>query len=317
MKRHTLLVLLSGVALVACAPQAQGPSHLTPASIGLNDDLRIGPPPPSSPGQVRISMATEDREPEIAPIRVNALTEGAQAYGSQMGYARRSWEILRRMEDRSGQLSEVFEFARVVERAPVRAGVVIPPVVSRNFQAYDLDAEGREASVADEYLTIIRPGRLAPMEPTWRDYLVLDPGTPDEPARSLLPGTDGEHEIFTAAFEAGWEAGVDLADTEFANRLARLQRDYTGMLQYRRLVAHGMMDRMVLEDADFGVTGGGNEMRIGNRNVRITSDAEFRANPDQWDIATVTQRDAMIVATGEIPSIMEHLPASRPILPAK
>ena len=312
MQRRSMFVLLSGLALAACAQQAQGPSSLTPPSIGLNDDLRIGPPPPSSPGQVRIPMASVDKEPEIAPIRVNALTEGAQAYGSQMGYARRSWEIMRRMEDRSSQLSEVFEFGRVVERAPVRAGVVIPPVVSRNFDAYDLGPEGREAAVADEYLTIIRPGRLAPIEPTWRDYLVLNPTTPDEPARSLLPENGEERDVFTAAFEAGWEAGVAMADTEFANRLARLQRDYTGMLQYRRLVAQGMMDRMVLEDADFGVTGGGNEMRIGNRNVRITSDAEFRANPDQWDIATVTQRDAMIVATGQIPSILEPLPISRP-----
>lgn len=312
MQRSSIYVLLSGVVLAACAPQAHAPSHLTPASIGLNDNLRIGPPPPSSPGQVRISMATEDKEPEIAPIRVNALTEGAQAYGSQMGYARRSWEILRRMEERSGQLSEVFEFARVVERAPVRAGVVIPPVVSRNFLAYDLDDQGREASVADEYLTIIRPGRLAPIEPTWRDYLVLNPATPDEPARSLLPGTEPERVVFRGAFDAGWEAGVEMANAEFSNRLDRLQRDYTGMLQYRRLVAQGMMDRMVLEDADFGVTGGGNEMRIGNRNVRITSDAEFKANPDQWDITTVTQRDAMIVATGQIPPIMEPLPSSSP-----
>lgn len=309
MSRHSILYLVSGIILSACAPQPQDPSPLTPPSIGKQDNLRAGPPPPASPDQVEISMGGEEAEPKIAPIRVGALTEGAQAYGSQMGYARRAWEIMRRMEERSGQLSEVFEFARVIERAPVRTGVVIPPVVSRNFHAYDLDEEGREASAADEYLTIILPGRLAPVEPTWRDYLVLSPKIPDEPARSLLPINKVEKEVFTSAFEEGWDAGIEMANAEFGNRLDRLQRDYTGMLQYRRLVAQGMMDRMVLEDANFGVTGSGGEMRIGNRNVRIISDAEFNSDPDQWDIATVTARDAMIVATGEIPPIMDPLPS--------
>jgi defect-in-organelle-trafficking protein DotC len=75
------------------------------------------------------------------------------------------------------------------------------------------------------------------------------------------------------------------------------------MLQYRRLVNMGMMDRMVLQEADFGVTGGGEEMRIGSRTVRIVSDAQFDADPLRWTVREVGPREREIAATGQIPAL--------------
>ena len=42
---------------------------------------------------------------------------------------------------------------------------------------------------------------------------------------------------------------------------------YEEMLPYRSLDSRGMMDRMVLRDTDFGVTGDGGEMRVGYSTV--------------------------------------------------
>lgn len=309
--KQSKLILLAGVAgvslLSACGnyPTDQmAPAAPAPAKIGEVDDLRIGPAPIASPDDVKINLYDPDDErTEITEIRKRALLESAQGYGSQMGYARRGWEIENLLQQRSMQLSQVFDFSRVVTEAPVKAGYVLPPIVSRSFDAFEGDADGREASVADEYLTIVAPGEIRPVQPTWRDYLLFAPKPPEEPARSLFPRSNAEKKLFEEWFREGWTAGVELADAEIESRLDRLRRDYEGMLQYRRLVSMGMMDRMVLQDADFGVTGGGDEMRIGSRTVRIVSDAEFETNPRRWSVRTVSERDSLIVATGKIPPI--------------
>lgn len=312
MKRHAILVLtVSSLALTACGPSRVDlaeTSPLVPEVIGGSDDLRRGPPPPATPAAVRIAtVSAEKKAGAVTKIRSEALKEAAQSYGSQMGFARRAWEISGRLEARSGDLNEVFEFDRVVEVAPVKAGVIIPPVVSRSFDAFTTDAEGREASVADEYLTIVRPGRIAPVTPTWRDYLIMGLGVPEAPPQALMPSDTVEKALFDDWFSEGWAAGVVLADAEFGERLDRLKRDYTGMLQYRRLVSQGMMDRMVLADADFGVTGENGTMRIGSRTVRIVSDAAFQTDPTRWQVRTVSARDALIVETGEIPPLSADL----------
>lgn len=307
-----VILAASGLALAACSlPDLKRAdnSDLNPPGIGGKDNLRIGAEPPASPKEVRIGTYSEKggTAGKVTKIRSEGLKEAAQSYGSQMGYARRSWEIAGRLQERSLDLSQVFDFGRVTSEAPVKAGVIIPPVVSRSFNAFVTDAEGRNASVADEYLTIVTPGRIAPVAPTWRDYLIFTSAEPEMPATSLLPSDAAEKAMFEGWVSQGWSAGVELADAEFGERLDRLKRDYQGMLQYRRLVSMGMMDRMVLADADFGVTEEGNEMRIGSRNVQIVSDAQFQSDPTSWKVRDVSARDAMIVETGEIPSLSAPL----------
>lgn len=308
MKKRTLVMgLMAGAVLSACAqvpPSTEAPAVPAPGAIGGGDDLRRGPPPVSDPSRVRIAMVDPEAETvEITALRRQAIQEAAQGYGSQMGYARRAWEIEGLLEQRSAQLDEVFSFSRVVSEAPVKAGYIMPPIVSRSLDAFQSADEGREASVAQEYLTIVAPGRIVPVSPTWRDYLLFSSADPEEPARSLFPSNEAERELFQGWFHEGWSAGVSLAEEEIGHRLTRLRRDYEGMLQYRRLVSMGMMDRMVLQEADFGVTGGGDEMRIGSRTVRIVSDAQFDANPLRWTVREIGPREREIVSTGEIPPL--------------
>lgn len=306
-KGKLLWVLMAGTALSACAqipPNTAPPAAVAPAPLGGGDDLRRGAEPVSSPDQVRIELFDPEQETvEITELRRQALQEAAQSYGSQLGYARRVWEIEGLLEERSSDLDEVFGFDRVVSEAPVKAGYIVPPIVSRSFDAFQSSEEGRAASVAEEYLTIVAPGRIVPVTPTWRDYLLFSSPDPERPARSLFPSNPAERELFLGWFNEGWTAGVTLADEEIGHRLTRLRRDYEGMLQYRRLVNMGMMDRMVLQEADFGVTGGGDEMRIGSRTVRIVSDAQFDADPLRWTVREVGPRERMIVETGEIPAL--------------
>ncbi len=314
MKRSASLMAVLLVSACATTVSQSGSPTLTkeemavmPGVIGGDDDLRIGAPPPASPDQIRIKPGKPESSSSVNSIRTKAVTEGAQSYGAQMGYARRSWEIMNRLQVRSPVLSQVFDFNRVVARAPVGAGVIIPPVVSTATRAFTVDAYGQEAAVADAYLSITRAGRIAAIAPTWRDYLVIHAAVPSEPAKSLLPATEDEAKLFKAEFDQGWAAGIKQAEDEFSERIARLQRDYHGMLQYRQLVANGMMDRMVLANADFGVTANEREMRIGSKAVKITSEAEFNARPATWSVKSLSERNALIQNLSGTPSLGDML----------
>ena len=292
--------LVCAFLLTGCGELPEGDENPIRHGGGGNHDLRPGSVPAASPGEALDAVASGIQNGDgegIPEFRRRALLEAARERGSRMGYARRGWEIGGLLERRSSQLDRAFDFSRVAAKVPAGAGYVIPPVVSRGSDAFEGDVQRRKISVVDEYLAIASPGEIRPVRPTWRDYLLFEPTRPDDPGSAPLPRSRAERTRFAEWFGEGWRAGADLADSEITSRLDRLRRDYEGMLRYRRLVSRGMMDRMVLRDADFGVTGGGGEMRVGNRTVRIVSDAAFRADPRRWSVRAQQERDIPVALT--------------------
>lgn len=312
MSRMTTVVfatLMGTVALSGCSQTTSSATTMSPAEaalmpdvIGGKSDFRAGDEPPAHPGEVVISNRSTEGYDKIPEVRRNAVSEAAMTFGSRKGYERRNWEIAKILEDREPVLNQVFDFTRVVDMAPGGAGVIVPPVVSAGTRAFTVDAAGTEAAVADAYMTITKPGKIARTAPVWQEYLVSMPPEPKMPARSLLPTDQNEVKLFQAKFNEGWEQGKALADDELEARIARLQRDYHGMLQYRKLVANGMMDRLVLTNADFGVTTQDGEMRIGSRVVKITSEAAFQANPSRWSVKSLSERN-VLVSSGVNPTL--------------
>lgn len=288
--------------LAGCTTTKPAPAPET-FTLGGLDNLNLGAPPPDLK-DYRIGVYDPSKDQGGMPqIRRRALTEAAQTYGTQAGYARRAYDIEGILQQRSNQLSSVYDFERVVMGAPLKTGYIVPPVVSRSFEAFTSDDGGQTVSAADEYLSIVSPGRIVPVPPTWRDYLLFGISEPEQPARSLMPASGAEQAFFKSEFTKGFQAGILQADAALDSKLARLRRDFEGMLQYRRLVAQGMMDRMVIADADFGVTGSDGEMRIGDRTVRVVSQAEFNTAPSNWRVAPVTDYERDIVRTGIIGSL--------------
>ena len=304
--RISVLAMMAAGMLAGCAQTTSGKAGATtPATLGGDDKIDIGAPPPSDPSKVKIpSSKAMQSEANIQNVRKNALTESAQTYGSRMGYARRSWEKMADTQKRAALMSQAFDFNRLAVRAPGGAGIVMPPVISGGTGAFTVSDNGQEAAVADAYLTIVKPGRIVSEIPTWREYLIMPANTPESPVSELLPRNDDEKRFYSAAFQKAWEDGVAQADMEFQERLNRLERDYRGMLQYIRLVNAGMMDEMILSTANFGVTTTEDgEMRVGSRAVKITSEAAFRSNPKRWSVQSVSAAGALVSSMGVMPGI--------------
>lgn len=288
MRRATALILL--VAASGCtgplAFDAQTPADavLPPAPLPESALVRIGgdpqlPPEPPDFASLELPGALP---PEGSDgFRISSLRDSAMSWGARAGQSRRSWEIAEIYSRREDEMDAAWDFSRVAALAPMETGRLLPPVIQRGGAVW-LGSE-RNAEAATEYYAIHRPARITGRLPGWRDYLPWPSAPPGRPPDEFLP-QPGEEEQWREWAAVGWKAGVSLAEAELEESLARLERDYTGMLEFRRLLAMGMVSDMIVEAEHWpaSVAGDGEELRIDGRRVRIVSDAGFVADTGRW-----------------------------------
>ena len=277
--------------LAGCETQQTISQPITdiPSTIGRQDRLISLDETPRDSDYYLSRLLSDRQELPIEKLRYNALKETALGFGSQIGYQERYKTLTRKLETQSNNLSVVFDFGRVATFLETRNGYLLPPVVTRAYNAIQTDPEGNILTSSDEYLTIQQPGRLRPVLPSWREYLLI-PMTPiNNPPSSLIPRDKDERKVFDHYFTKGWRLGESQANDEFQIRIGNLQQIYQGMLNYLELVNHGIITKMVVVNADMANLKDKNSLRINNRIVQIVSQSTFEANPDKWRIPGKTE----------------------------
>lgn len=218
-------------------------------------------------------------------IRMDALKEAALSYGARGGLAMRTYEIRRELETRARSLDKIFDFRHLLIAAP--SGLLIePPIVSEATNAMIINAGGQDAAVSDRYYRINENARIVSAPRIWRSYLERSWGEVTPPPDILRPVNDDERKIWIEQVRIGWEKGYAQADSIFEDDLGRLTAEYQGMVRYRMLLAQGMISAPYALQVDRGVTGGGSEMRVGDRAVRLTGLPELMPGYEQWQPAS-------------------------------
>lgn len=283
-RRWRPAVSAAAFAVSACGAAAPEPEELRDSmpAVGGRDMLATGFEPKDDLSSIEFDNGVDDPSGGMERIRIDALREAARSLGSQHGFARRAWEIAQLLERRSPELSSAYDFNRVALSTSGVPGFMLPPVVARTFDEYVLDRGSRSASHSDEHFEILKAAFLSPVVPTWREYLLIHSQAPRELPRSLKPRGERETGKFREWVNEGWDAGIAQAEAEFAKRVARLRRDYEGMLEHRRLVALGMMSPALIESESLGVTGDTGSMSVDSHGLRIIEDAEFNLDDDFW-----------------------------------
>lgn len=275
MRRRLALALLAGCLILSAgtARAAANPSF---------DEI----PPPATDVELRAikkqAKPAEDKEPGLpVDIRNDAMREAALSYGARGGLAWRTYEIRKEMESRARYLDKVFDFRQLLIAAP--SGLLIePPIIGESIDALLIAQGGQEAAVADRYYNISRNARIVSTARTWRAYLERQWGTVQPPPDILLPITKEDQKRWDEWFDTGWKAGIEQADEIFQADLNKLTADYQGMVRYRTLLSQGMVSPPYALQVDRGVTGGGNEMRVGDRAVTITGQPALQTETQQW-----------------------------------
>ncbi len=214
-------------------------------------------------------------------IRLQAMREAALSYGARGGLAKRTEEISQTLIKKSSSMDKIYDFKRLLIPAP--SGLLIePPIVSEGEDATLIEAGGQTAAVVDKIYNINRNARIVSTPRNWRAYLERQWGNVEVPPSVLWPRNGEEKRVWLENLEKGWNEGIKQADEIFQADLNNLIADYSGMIRYRKLLAKGIISAPYALHVDRGITGGGDEMRVGDRAVQITGPSQLMTEGVEW-----------------------------------
>ena len=207
-------------------------------------------------------------------MRKEALSLGAQAGLYEQGKKLDAW-----LQTRAKQLDQTYDFRRLVYPASLHVQnhltgtSLLPPIVefSQNFTRL----EGPDTlHVARSFYRISQQAKFSTVVPNWREYLWQGWPKPniDAVPRVLLPDNAAERKVWIANVQRGFTLGEAQAITDFHTSLARLQRDFLGMVLYRKLEMQGKIGAPILAHATEGnvVSAQGRDLRVQAEDLRIT-----------------------------------------------
>lgn len=269
MKVKLILIIIVFVNLLsACSTR---PKELDPTNY---DQLLCAKQPPSSGSAF-----------EYSHIRNKVLEDTALSLAAQGGLAWASQAINQRLARDKWFLESTYNF-----NGMMLSHGVLPPVLEEGNNSLNL-ADPSTIRVADKTYKIIQQARFATTPPNWREYLWMAFNKPEVPHKLLLPRNDEESKLWKKGIKVGWEKGIQQAYSIFQQNLARLKRDFKGMILYRKLLQERMISQPFVSRTELGVTGDGEDMRINDQVLRITALPKLQTESHCWKPIVVKQND--------------------------
>jgi len=264
-----ILGIIMSVQLTACSTPIENLAIDTTNIVAL-ENVRTYP--------VR---STSGKRIELGALRIKMLEDSAMAIAAQAGLSWASQAINAKLEFDRKYLDTIYNF-----NAMMLTHGVIPPVLVEGDFTLNLD-DPNTIRVSDRTYKIIKQARFATTPPNWREYLWLAYSKPDLPDRSLLPRTTAESRVWKRAIRAGWDKGIEQSFSIFQQSLARLKRDYKGMVLYRKLLHEKMISPPFVARTELGITGDGTDMHINDQVLRIVELPKLQVSGRHWRAVVV------------------------------
>lgn len=220
-------------------------------------------------------------EKDIGNLREEAIKETALTLGAQSGLAYRAKQINQTLLKQAAHLTNVFNFGPLMLEHSV-----LPPVLLQANNILSI-SEPDSVRISDQTYRIVQQASFVSAPPTWRTYVWMMFSAPELPNKTLLPKSPQEEKIWKKYIALGWQTGIKQADRIFKVNLARLQRDYQGMLLYRNLLAKHMISEPFVAKTNLGVTGDGNSININDQVLRITATPQLQTDSKTWKAVLV------------------------------
>lgn len=259
-------------ALTGCASERQqNLDNIDTTNLSQLENVKIQPMSPSG----------STNQTSLSQLRAKSLQDSAMSIGAQGGLAWASDQINAKLDQDKKYLNSIFNFS-----AMVLSHGVVPPVLEEGDNTLNL-ADPNTIRVSDRTYKIVQQARFATTPPNWREYLWLTYSKPVLPDKTLLPRTAEEQKIWKTGIHAGWEKGIEQAYSIFQQNLARLKRDFRGMVLYRKLLQEKMISPPFVARTELGVTGDGEDMRVNDQVLRIVELPKLQTNSKNWKAIVV------------------------------
>lgn len=215
---------------------------------------------------------------DVSNLKNKALYDSAFAIGVKAGLANQLWNISNSVKSHERELDTIYNFVPLLIQDRV-----IPPVLS---QANDIYTQSDDMTIrlSGSVYKIVSQARFSSVPPNWRGYLTFPAiDVKNQILNTMLfPRSNTEKELWKVAMQNGWEQGVDQAKDILNNSLDRLNRDFTGMILFHKLVLEGKISLPVIAQSNFAVSNDGSSMAVDESLLRITQLPSFNDKVRDW-----------------------------------
>ncbi len=269
MQRISLLAFMLTVSLLsACSTTHYGNGNVDTTNLSQLENVQVQP----------TNMGHENG---VSALRSKALRDSAMSIGAQGGLAFASANLNQKLTEDSKYLDSIFNF-----NAMVLSHGVMPPVLVQGDNTLNLD-DPNTIRVSDRTYKIVKQAQFATTPPNWREYLWLSYSKPVLPDKTLLPRNAEEQKVWKDGIRSGWQKGIEQSYSIFQQNLARLKRDFNGMVLYRKLLQERIISPPYVARTELGITGDGDDMRVNDQVLRIVEHPKLQSNSKHWNAIVV------------------------------
>jgi hypothetical protein len=211
----------------------------------------------------------------VALMRPMAIREAAQLVAFQTAIAFRYQELVAATEQHAAIMDTAFNFGPLLMTQG--DALILPPVLARAGASMRIE-NPETATTAQTSYEILAPARYVSAAPNWREFLMVDSfPQPEKPNPAVMPKDDKERAIWRAAAREAWARGLAEADELYADNVARMVRQYRGVMLYHLLTAQHLLSTVNTASANLGMktSGDGEKLNIGQKVYRITAPSRF------------------------------------------
>jgi defect-in-organelle-trafficking protein DotC len=167
----------------------------------------------------------------ILQVRIASIKNAAFSWGVQEGIYWRYGEITKALDKNSLQLHTVFNFSKFIVE-----GKMLLPTVLKSERVFN-QINDKSSRTYDVSISLDRLAKIVPQPPTWRDYIIRSIEEPQKPHSAMFPRNQEEGEVWITALDRGWLEGIKQADDIFEIDARRLEKEFNGLYQYKKLLA--------------------------------------------------------------------------------
>jgi hypothetical protein len=202
-----------------------------------------------------------------------AIREAAQLVTLQTAIAYRYKQLLETTERYTAILDTAFNFSPLFMTEG--AALIQPPVLTRSGASLRIEKTDTATS-AETAFELLEPARFVAFAPHWREFLMVDAfPEPEKPNPAVLPKNDKERAIWRAAVREAWAQGLAEADQLYADNVARMTRQYRGIMLYHLLTAQRLLSTVGSASASLPLNASDSKLYIGQQVYRITAPSRF------------------------------------------